>query len=204
MTNTTANKAVNTKTKSPESFFIVKESSLYDVTDAGGAVINAAIVSGMKKLNTVQIEFQRIACSVLLHVAKHGDIRIVRNLFEKMEGSMANTTSMKKWFDLYAPVTFDDTGEVHYSKDKLVKLADAMTRAWWKAKPPTPYAGFILSVEIKKLYEKAVAKLEEKDPVKAAANQVDLETLAKLGDLYNAQEIQETEELNEPEQAIAA
>jgi len=133
---------------------IVTKESLYKTTKAIEAAIVAAIAAG----NTVQQEYQRIACSAMVHLYQHGDIRIVRHLLATLPEGMRKV-SMATFFDKFAPVTFDDDGEVHYNKERKLDLAGALSLAWWKAAKEAVYTPFVLEAELKKLIEKASKKL---------------------------------------------
>ncbi len=143
--------------------------------------ISAAIASTNKRMGKIELEYQLIACSVMQHVAKHGDIRIVRHLFANLPASL-HTNSMKEFFARYAPVTYDDKGEVHFDKAGKLQLGLALENAWWKAKKEAPYQPYVFEDKLRELYEGAVRRANKGvNPEKG--DSINLELLNKIGEL---------------------
>lgn len=148
--------AKETKTKE----LIVTEAS-FSVLVKGGEV---AIFKEQEKQNKTIDKglkgYQSIAIAVMVHLAQNGDIRVVRKFFENMPEGL-RIKAMKVYFEKYAPVTFDDEGEVHYNKDGKLQLALAMENAWWKAAPPERMVPFNFDAELARLVDKAVKRMEK-------------------------------------------
>jgi hypothetical protein len=179
---------------------LVSEASLFDTTQASSAsVINKAIDDAMITVKTVQLDFQRIACSIIQHVGTHGDIRIVRNLFSKLEDSMLNRdSSMQKFFDLYASVSFDDEGEVHFDRTKATRLNAALVKPWWKALPKAKYVPYSFNALVGQLYEQGLKKLDNM----REGDILDMEQLNAIGSLYKVEVANDT--VTETEVSVAA
>ena len=128
--------------------------------DKGATNIRLAIKEAKASAVDLQQSYQVIACSVINHLHDHGDIRVTRNLFENMPDSL-NINSMKEFFHKYAPVTYDESGEVHYDKAVKFVFAECLENAWWKAKKQAPYMPFDLVAELDKLLKRASKKLEQ-------------------------------------------
>lgn len=138
---------------------LVNKDSLYTTQVAIDEAIELAVVSG----NNLQVEYQRIACSVILHVAKHHDIRVARKLVETLPEGMRKR-SMSAFIDKFAPVSFDEEGEMHYDKNKKADIAGSLSFAWWKAASEGKYVPFILANELQKLLDRAMKRLDRADP----------------------------------------
>lgn len=139
---------------------LMTEKLLYtDVKD-----VAAAIVKAHKTTKDVQLQYQRIAVSVIAILEKHRDIAVVRNLFKSMTVDLPEglrVDSMQAFFTQYAPVTFDQkTQEAIFNKKGSFNISDAMRNAWWLAKPRQFLKPFNLQKEIADLYAKAVKRRE--------------------------------------------
>lgn len=145
-----------TKTTKKAKVAIISTQELLADTKA----IMASIDSAVSDTVALQRIYQVIGCSVIQHLAINKDIMLVRRLFDKMSVSL-NVNSMKEFINKYAPVSFDDEGEVHYDKTRDVKLGEAMENAWWKAKAQAPYKPFDFNAELDKLLKRATSKLEK-------------------------------------------
>lgn len=175
--------------------FEVEQKSLYKTTAAIQSAIEAALVAG----NSVQHEQQRIVCSVLLHVATHKNIHVVRNFLNTLPESNRKV-SMSAFVERFGTVSFDDKGVAHYDKDKKLNLAGALALAWWKATKEEGYVPFSFAKEVAKLLTKA-----EKRLVKARPEEGDVispEEVASLRNLYNS--LPEVQAMSQEEQALAA
>lgn len=126
--------------------------------------VEAAIVKAHKTTKGIQLEYQRIAVSVIAILEKHRDIRVVRNLFKSMTVDLPEglrVDSMQAFFTIYAPVTFDGkTQEAIFNKKGSFRIQEAMQNAWWLAKPRQFLKAFDLQKEINDLYAKAVKRRE--------------------------------------------
>lgn len=132
---------------------IVKETSLYKTL----AQMESARVKAVKKGTTLGIDYQRILCSAIVHLAQSHDIRPIRNILETMpEGLRRNAA--EAFLDKYATVKFDDDGVIHADKTRKPQLGLALENAWWKAAPQTPYKPFVFVNEVKALIAKAENK----------------------------------------------
>ena len=164
------------------------KAQLYKTTKSIEAAIAKAVVAG----NAVQVEYQKIACSAIVHVGQHGDIRIIRNLLETMPEGMRQN-SMAAFFDKYAPVAFDAEGVAHYDKTKSVRLGEALEAAWWKTLKPETYTPFVFADEVQKLYDKAQKRFAKADPSKGDAITVaQLDLLQQIISANKGQPINQT------------
>jgi hypothetical protein len=144
---------------------------------------------------SLQRELHIAACSVLAHVGKHKDIRLVTRALESVP-DMVRGNALRSWFDAFAPVTFDK-GKAKYDSSKQVRLADAMGKPFWsfKAKEGTEYE----SPNFAKLIESLVKRLET-DQLKVGSNHADaIAMLNELATAYELAEPSETEESTESE-----
>lgn len=151
--------AKSEKTKA-EPVAIVTEKQLYTSVKA----IEAAIKAAHKTCTDIQMEYHRIAVSVIKVLEKHRDIAVVRNLFKQMTVDLPESVrvdSMQAFFTIYAPVTFDKkTQEAKFDKKGSFNIAQAMTNPWWKAKPRQFFKPFDLQQAVNDLVQKA-EKLRE-------------------------------------------
>lgn len=149
-------------TKTTKAQALIKADSLYNTQ----ADIEKAIVSTRKKVVNIQIEYQRIAISVAMHVVQHRELTLVNKLFESMKSTGLNLASMKKWFDEYAPVTFTEKGELIAAYDKPFVLATAMEKAWWLEKTSNEYVPFNDLQAFLAFFEKFDKKVAKSKPEK--------------------------------------
>jgi hypothetical protein len=80
----------------------------------------------------LQEEAHKIACSVLQHVGKYGDILVLRRFLDAMP-DMARTNGLRLWFETFGPVTFKGN-EAQYVKGGKTRLGDAIAKPFWKFK----------------------------------------------------------------------
>ncbi|QPC44922.1 hypothetical protein HW532_20815 [Kaustia mangrovi] len=81
------------------------------------------------------------ACSVLQHLEKHKDVRMVQALFVALPKSY-RTNALRDWFMAFGPVTFKDNKPVYTKKGATkgkVKLTAAMDKPFWEFSPEKPY-----------------------------------------------------------------
>lgn len=139
----------------------IKASELYTTSKA----INAATNTASKVGHNLQLEYQRIACSVIKHLDAHKDIRVVRHMMDTLPEGMRKK-SMSAFLDKFASVSFvdnEETGkqEINYNKDKASNLVGALVFPWWKAATESKYIPFNLEVELQKLIHRAEGKLKK-------------------------------------------
>ena len=157
MTKPKAVKAVVTTEPTVVKALMTEKLIMTDVKD-----VEAAIVKAHKTTKDVQLQYQRIAVSVIAILEKHRDISVVRNLFKSMTVDLPEglrVDSMQAFFSLYAPVTFDQkTQEAQFNKKGSFNITEAMRNPWWTAKARQFLKPFNLQAEIAALYEKAVKR----------------------------------------------
>jgi len=100
--------------------------------------IDAAIESNQKRGAKWQDEAHRIACSVLQHVGKFGDVHVVDRFLASMPEA-ARTNGLRQWFEAFGNVRFVKSADgksllTVYAKDKPCKLGEAMLKPFWKFK----------------------------------------------------------------------
>jgi hypothetical protein len=155
----------------PEITPVVTEQSLYKSTRE---ILNATVAVG-KKAKDLQLELQRIAVSVIIHLETHKDIRIVRNFWQVLPTSIRRD-ALVAYFDKYAAIQIvkaqkeNKTAQImdinnpdeskietvdyqfYYDKSKKNDVRNAMLNMWWKAKSepdftPVNYIKFLKGVE---------------------------------------------------------
>ena len=131
------------------------------ITDDSAKAVNITKAIHKAKASAVDLqrEYQVIACSAIVHLGTFWDISVIRNLFDSMPDSL-NVNSMKEFMNKYAPVKYDEDGQVFVDKNRSVSLGEAMENAWYKAKPQAPYKPFDFTAELDKLLKRAGKKLE--------------------------------------------
>lgn len=143
-------------TKKAENTRIVSEAKLYGTLQA----INTAIATATKAGEKVQVEYQRIAVSVIKHLHEHKDIRVVRNLLDTLPESLRKK-AMSEFLDTFGKVRFDDQGVAHYDDTKQTQIGLALEKAWWKMSKESVYIPFDFEGEVLKLINKANKRLEK-------------------------------------------
>lgn len=124
----------------------------------GEAEIRKAIASLNMRAAAIGEFAHRCACSVLVHVAKHGNTNVVKHLLENIPTSM-RVNSLAKWFEAYGPVKVETLkGEwvVTWEKGKQTNLAKAMATPFWKfrAGEGVAYAPLDVTAEVTRLIRK--------------------------------------------------
>jgi hypothetical protein len=156
----------------------------------GTADIEKALASIKTRGAALQQDIHKAGCSVLAHVGKHKDIRLVTKLLDAMP-DMARKNAIKAWFESFGPVIFAEDGKIAYHPATSLRLGDAMAMPFWRFKPEQAYVpmnvGQALDQLIKKLEKDhketgnshlaivaGLSKLREQCPeegdVRAAAN----------------------------------
>jgi hypothetical protein len=144
------------KSQKTEKVQLVTEKALYKST----AEINTAVEKAVKQGVSLQTAYQKIACSAIVHLGTHKDIRVIRNILDTLPEGLRKV-AMATFFDRFAPVRFDDEGQVHYDDTKKVQLGLALETAWWKTAKEATYTPFVFEAEIQKLIDRASKKLEK-------------------------------------------
>ena len=116
------------------------------------AGIDAIHVNGQ----ALQTQMHTVACSVLMHLGKNKDIRIVMKLLNAMP-DMARKNSLMLWFETFGAVKFEGKEAMHV-KDKATRMADAMAKPFWKfkANEGVPYE----ALDVVALINSTIKKLE--------------------------------------------
>jgi hypothetical protein len=119
--------------------------------------IEAAILSIHERGTSLQTDMHIAACSVMRHLGKHKDIRIVMKLLNAMP-DMARKNSLMLWFETFGAVKFEGK-EATFVKDKPTKMADAMAKPFWKfkANEGVPYE----ALDVVALINSTIKKLEK-------------------------------------------
>lgn len=99
-----------------------------------------------RNIYSLQILYQRIACSALLHLAQHGNIGIITKVVKEMPWPLCKD-SMQKFLETYGPVSFrvdETTGGLkkdkngylvpYFDKKKNLQLGLALENPWWLVK----------------------------------------------------------------------
>jgi hypothetical protein len=163
--------AAKTATATP----VMTEKQLY-TKDQLNAAITKASTAGMK----VQQEYQKIACSAILHLGQHKDIRVIRHILDTLPVGLRKQ-SLSAFFDAFAPVAFDEAGEVTYDKTKAVKLGEALKTSWWLAAKEPVYKPFVFMDELNKLLARAEKRVATATPDKGdSLSQKEVTALAKF------------------------
>lgn len=113
----------------------------------------------IKDINSKGQSFQRsvhiCAVSILVHLEKHSDTRMVSKLFAALPAAM-RTNALRAWFEFHSPVCFGKKDEITLDKAKTYKLAAAMVTPFWEFAAEAPYE----PMNIDKFLKQAIAKLE--------------------------------------------
>lgn len=123
--------------------------------------IDAATKDIAVRGTSLQVDMHIVACSVLAHVGKHGQIGIVNNFLAAIP-DMARINAIKVWFEKFSKVTFVGADgktlkSPVYVSGKAQRLGDAMETPFWKlkAKEGEAYEAIVmdkyLDQQIKKL-----------------------------------------------------
>lgn len=103
-----------------------------------GADIDKAITAVAKRGQALQKELHKVACSVLAHVAQHGNVGIVDKLVKAVP-EMGRANALCDWFAAFGPVIFDDERKAAHVKGKATDLRKAMAMPFWQFKPEQAY-----------------------------------------------------------------
>jgi len=143
---------------------------------------NAAIAKETARIKSVgttyQVDLHVLACSVLQHLGKNGNIGVVTQFIEAVP-DVVRVNALKDWFEAFAKLTFIGTdGKVMktpaYVKAKPQRLGEAMEKPFWKfkANEGAPYKPLVmidyLADQIKKLEKDAKETKSKVSPLVAA------------------------------------
>lgn len=119
----------------------------------------------------LQAETHVLACSVLAHTAKHGNINILTGFLEKTP-AMVRLNALSAWFEAFGQLTYGplkdgDDPMWRIDRTKKAKLGDAMVKPFWKFKAHEgmPYQ----PLDMAKWCEQTIKRLE-KDAKEAKVN----------------------------------
>lgn len=142
----------------------------------GEKAIKAALVSIHRRGQSLQQDMHVAACSVLAHVEKHSDIRLISELLTAMPES-ARKNAMRDWFVAFGPVTFDGDSPM-FVKGGKCDIKAAMAEPFWQFSPEKPYE----AVDVSKLLDGLIKKLVKDEKETGAANKhaAIIHALAKL------------------------
>lgn len=122
----------------------------------GAGNITKRLATLKTTMASAQAETHLLACSVLAHVGKHKDVRLVTTLLESV-GDMVRTNAIRAWFESHGPVAFDEKGAIRYAAERPVQIAKAMGTPFWKFKPEEAYK----PLEVGKAFDRWVKALEK-------------------------------------------
>lgn len=118
----------------------------------GQPAIEAALKSIFTRGQSLQKDIHIAACSVLAHIGKHSDVRLVNKLLAAMpEASRKN--AMRDWLMAFGPIMFEQDKPV-YVKGGKVSLGNAMAEPFWLFSPEPVYHPLDLSKFIKSMVRK--------------------------------------------------
>ncbi|TYO65485.1 hypothetical protein FXV83_16245 [Bradyrhizobium hipponense] len=121
----------------------------------GETAIKKALASIKTRGATLQRDIHVACCSVLAHVGKHSDIRLVTELLSSLP-DMTRKNAVKAWFEFFGPVTFAEGGDIKFNGANPVKLGDAMAKPFYAFKPEADY----VPMDIAKSIDSLVKKME--------------------------------------------
>ncbi|MCY1708348.1 hypothetical protein [Pannonibacter sp. SL95] len=119
--------------------------------------ITKAIESVKRRGATLQRDIHILACSVLAHLGKNGDTRVVDRFVAGMIDAMpemARINALREWFETFGPVSFKDNKPV-YQRDGKTRLGDAMAQPFWRFQPEKAY----VPLDVTKFVDQALSKL---------------------------------------------
>jgi hypothetical protein len=117
--------------------------------------ITARLAALKATLANAQTETHVLACSILSHVGKHRDVRLVTTMLESV-GDMVRKNAIKAWFEAHGPIAFDDKGAIRFEKSRPLQLAKAMGTPFWKFKPESEYVPLVMD----KTFDRWIKQLE--------------------------------------------
>lgn len=101
--------------------------------------IEGAIVSAKTMGESYQRELNKIALSVLAHVGKHKDVRLVNKFIESVVDSV-RVNALRTWFETFGNVRYDiEAKAMKFDAKRKVRLGEAMGNPFWKFTPEVDY-----------------------------------------------------------------
>ena len=140
--------------------------------------IEAGITSIHTAGQTLQTQMHIVACSVLQHVGKNKDTRVLMKLINAMP-DMSRKNSLIQWFETFGNVKYSTEGKTFVIvKDKAVKLGTAIDKPFWKFKATE---GVVYEpIDVAALVAQTIAKLT-KDAEKTKRDHTGLIKALKAG-----------------------
>lgn len=140
---------------------------LYETPQA----IEKAIKSIANRGKRLDTDIHIAACSIAVHVEKHGDVTLVNRLIDAMpDGSRVN--ALRQWFDTFTKCQYDmETKVFVYAKKRKTKLEGddgGKANPWTNFKPEPAYKPMDLIALVKKLVDRADKRVT--DGVKESDN----------------------------------
>ncbi|MGX9944904.1 hypothetical protein ACTG4Q_20800 [Bradyrhizobium denitrificans] len=121
----------------------------------GETAIKKALASIQTRGASLQRDIHVAACSVLAHVGKHSDIRLVTELLKALP-DMTRKNAVKAWFEAHGPVLFVEGDVIKFNPATTLRLGDAMAKPFWVFKPEAEY----VPMDIAKSIDSLVKKME--------------------------------------------
>ena len=122
----------------------------------GESAIKKALESIKTRGASLQRDIHTAACSILSHVGKHKDVRLVTSLLESMP-DMSRKNALKAWFEHHGPVQFTEKGEIKYAPENRMLLGNAMAKPFWAFKPEAAY----VPLNVSAAFDQFIKKLEK-------------------------------------------
>lgn len=118
----------------------------------GVKAIETALMSIAKRGAELQHDTHVAACSVLQHVGKHSDVRLIESLLTAVP-DMTRKNAIRAWFEEFGPVMFEDEKAV-FVKGKRTLVGDAWAKPFWSFKPEEKYVPLDLAAAFKSFVKK--------------------------------------------------
>lgn len=109
--------------------------ALYTSVKAIEGAIKLAVVQG----ESYQRELHKIAVSVLAHVGKHKDVRLVNKFIDSVADAV-RVNALRSWFETFGNVKYDlEAKAMKYDASRKVRVGEAMGNPFWKFTPEADY-----------------------------------------------------------------
>jgi hypothetical protein len=141
----------------------------------------------MKRYTTLNVELQLAACSVIGHVAKHGNVNVMNDFIKQVEDAAVGVrvNLLREFFDKFGNVVYDEeTDTFKLDRAKPVKLGEALETPWWKGKKESKYRPIDTLLDLKEYYGKATERAKKADETKG--DHVTATELSILADAIDA------------------
>ena len=121
------------------------------------ADIEAAIKAAVGMGETYQRELHKIACSVLQHMNKNKDVRVVNAFIGSVVDSV-RVNALRSWFENFGALKYDVEGKcMVYDKTKTARLGEAMGNPFWKFKTEEAYVPMDVAKAVAQLLKRIQA-----------------------------------------------